>query len=272
MNQEPKPTYWEAIALNWKNVGSPLRPCRIDIENFSELIKRFGGPGTRALILGVTPELYGLPWPANSAVFSADRSIEMIKAIWPGPEEQATQANWLELPFPDNSFDCALCDGGLHLLQYPDEQKQLSASIARILKPGGRFIIRLFARPVPAEHTEAVFSDLQAGNIPNTHIFKLRLLMAMQDSPEEGILLKKVFEQIVREFGSLAGLQAATGWPAAEVSTLASYETSTNRYGFLTEEQSIEILHATGNLSLSRRIESRYPLGERCPVLSFKKS
>jgi len=271
MGIKPQSHHWETISSHWRNVGCPLRPCPDDIENYTKLIDPHGRDAIRALILGVTPELYHFAWPAGSTVHSVDRSRAMIKAIWPGPAESATNADWLDMPFPDESFDCVLCDGGLTLLEYPRSQQVLSATLARVLRRRGQFISRLFANPDQSEKPAAVLSDLGAGNIPSVHILKLRLAMALQRSAESGIVLEHVFETIIREFGSLDGLHASTGWPQGEVSTLSSYYLSKDRYHFFTRQQAIEVLTTGGGLVFERAIESSYPLGERCPFLSFRK-
>jgi SAM-dependent methyltransferase len=263
--------YWQTIAANWKNIGKPLRPCDADIENFNALLNLSEQPALRVLILGVTPELYHLNWPDGSEMFAADRSADMIRAIWQGPTEKAFTTDWLDLPFDDASFDFVLCDGGLHLLSYPEGQQQLADSTARVLKPGGQLLLRLFALPEPVEQPDQVFDDLFNNNIPSTHIFKLRLAMALQEQSQDGIILNKVFARIIQECTSLETLQQTTGWPANEVSSLRSYETSTNRYSFLTIEQSIQTLTASGNLALHRNIKNDYPLGERCPIISLRK-
>jgi SAM-dependent methyltransferase len=267
----PQSHHWETIASHWRNVGCPLRPCPDDIGNYTKLIDPHGRDAIRALILGVTPELYHLAWPAGSTVQSADRSSAMIKAIWPGPPESATNTDWLDMPFPDESFDCVLCDGGMTLLEYPRSQQVLSSTLARILKRRGQFIIRLFENPDQSEKPAAVLSDLRAGNIPSVHVLKLRLAMALQRSAESGIVLEHVFETIIQEFGSLDGLYASTGWPQGEVSTLTSYYLSKDRYHFFTRQQAIEVLSSGGGLAFERGIESSYLLGERCPLLSFRK-
>jgi ubiquinone/menaquinone biosynthesis C-methylase UbiE len=50
------------------------------------------------------------------------------------------QANGLQLPFPDNSFDAVVCCNLFHLI--PNQQKPLFiAEMGRVLKPGGRMVV-----------------------------------------------------------------------------------------------------------------------------------
>ena len=272
MKPSSAPHYWHTIAAHWNNVGHPLRPNAQDIDGFTSLLNLPGNRPLRILILGVTPELYGIHWPNGSEILAADRSEPMIKAIWPGPPDTAFTANWTALPFDAASFDAVLCDGGLHLQRYPTGQRQIAESIARILKPNGRFLIRLFALPDSPESPEQVFSDLHAGRIPSLHIFKLRLAMALQKNPESGVILNSVYARVIEEIDNLDALQELTGWPANEISSLSSYDASTTRYSFLNRAQSIQTLCAQGKLALHGQVANPYPLGERCPILSFRKS
>ena len=200
----------------------------------------------KPLILGVTPELYRLNWPAGTVVHAVDRAQEMIGAIWVGPPGDAVHGEWLHLPFGDAAFDCVACDGGLHLLGYPDDQKALARSVA-------------------------VMQDLSTGRIASFHAFKLRLAMSLQQSPIHGVVLDGVYRYLLNAVGSLDQLVRMTGWPQAEVMTVSSYRDSPNVYHFLTEERSIEALCAESSIVLEDRRESHYPLGDRCPVLSFRK-
>ncbi len=259
------------IAGKWAHIGAPLRPGMADLEGFRKVVGLPGGTPRRVLILGVTPELWRLGWPVGSEVRAVDLSQEMIGALWPGPSGTAVEGDWRALPFPPESFDCVLCDGGLVLLDYPEGQARLAAAVAGVLRPGGRFTIRLFCKP-EGDSVEAIRADLAARLIPSVHVLKLRLGMALQATPEEGVVLNDVFERVGREFGGLEGLQAATGWPREEVLTLSSYEGTVNRYHFLSDVESVRVLESGGHLVCDERLESDYPLGERCPLYAFRKS
>lgn len=50
------------------------------------------------------------------------------------------------LPFPDASFDAVICSMSFH--HYPDPLKFLK-SVRRVLRPGGRFILREMTGPAP---------------------------------------------------------------------------------------------------------------------------
>ena len=61
------------------------------------------------------------------------------------PNVRVTQANLLALPFPDNYFDVAWSSG---VLMYSPDASQAFRSIARTVKPGGRFFISVYGTDV----------------------------------------------------------------------------------------------------------------------------
>ncbi len=265
--------HWQQISRRWKSVGAPLRPGEDDVRHFAELLGISRAAPFRSLILGVTPELYSLPWPEGSTVLAADRSPEMIACIWPGPAEAAHRADWLELGFADRSFDAVLCDGGLHLQGYPEGHTRLAHSVSRVLSDDGRFLLRLFALPPEPQTVHDVWGDLEQGKVANFHELKLRMAMALQTIPARGIVLGDVYDAILGHVDGRLGLIAdQTGWPPEQVETIESYKNSTNSYHFLSESESVAALTASGRLVLHGRKVGRYPLGERCPLLLFQKT
>ena len=99
----------------------------------------------------------------------------MISHIWPGPAAHVIQADWRELPLADASLDVVVCDGGLHLLDYPQGQSQLARTLARAIAPDGLFAVRLFVPPPQPETEAEVLAALLAGRIPDLNCLKLRL-------------------------------------------------------------------------------------------------
>jgi ubiquinone/menaquinone biosynthesis C-methylase UbiE len=59
------------------------------------------------------------------------------------PYERLEQGNARSMPFPDNSFDIVFSHGVLHHIPNVIE---VQSEIARVLKPGGRLIVMLYAR------------------------------------------------------------------------------------------------------------------------------
>jgi SAM-dependent methyltransferase len=59
------------------------------------------------------------------------------------PNVRVTQANLLALPFPDDCFDLAWSSG---VLMYAPDASQVFRSIARTVRPGGRFFISVYGK------------------------------------------------------------------------------------------------------------------------------
>ena len=265
--------HWQFIANRWSNVGSPLRPIAEDQEIFSDLLGIQDSGPLRALILGVTPELKNLSWPEHSVVKAIDRSVDMIHAIWPGEKTDAVEGNWLQMPFADESFDCVLCDGGLHLLEYPDGHQGLVESVYRVLSTSGRFTLRLFALPARREPLEDVFSSVERGEVDSFHAFKLRVLMGLQTSPEVGVSVRNAYYTIHSWVGGdFQDLSNRTGWPLEQIQTLESYRDTASNYHFLSEEESISSLTCGGRFRLLERRRGSYRLSQRCAILLLERT
>jgi hypothetical protein len=180
--------HWPAAARQWQELGPPLRPAAEDInfcaDGVREWVRSRGAP--RVLLLGVTPELYRLPWPKGTDFLAADRTQAMIDHVWPGPKEAVRCTDWLALALPEGSRDIVLCDGGLPLLAYPEEQRRLPRLLRAVLSDQGLCILRLYVPPPQRESPDAVLRDLLEGRIANLNVLKLRLSMALMESAEAG--------------------------------------------------------------------------------------
>src|SRR5882724_8200549 len=145
-DSSPAGGHWHATAQRWNQIGPPLRPSPEDIAIYAAAINRWilanGAP--RALILGVTPELYRLSWPSGTALQAVDRTSGMIEAVWPGPRSVVLCADWTAMPLPARSQDVALCDAGLILVSFPHGLSKIVRVLQQVLTPGGLFVTRLF--------------------------------------------------------------------------------------------------------------------------------
>ena len=231
--------HWGRTACYWPRIGPPLRPCEEDLAFVRDAVREWDGKGTapRVLVLGVTPEFWSFPWPQGTDILAVDRSEPMIRAAWPGPRHCVLCADWLEMALPDASRDIALCDGGLHLLAYPQEQGQLIRRLRGVLSDNGLCILRLYVPPPRRESSRTVLEDLLAGRVANLNVLKLRLSMALQKSAEEGVALTSVWAAVRQVVPDLAALAAAIGWPAGQAEAFEVYRDSPARYHFVTIEQ-----------------------------------
>jgi SAM-dependent methyltransferase len=265
--------HWLPLAAVWEQVASPLRPAPEDLHVYARLvqpwIEQHGAP--RVLLLGVTPEIYRLRWPAGRDFQAVDRSPAMIEHVWPGRPEEVLQADWLDLPLPGGSRDLAICDGGLHLLEHPHGQQRLVENLHRVLAPGGLCLFRLYALPEVAEAPAAVLAELMAGGIPNLNVLKLRLGMAMQASPGAGVRLRDIWRELHVLADDWESLAARLGWPLEHLQVIEAYRDSEAAYHFLSVADTRALFCAGGGFVFREMFTPTYQLGERCPIMVFER-
>lgn len=268
-----KAQHWKSFAHLWDQLGAPLRPGPEDQANYEKFFRDWLGqfPQSKAVILGVTPELFHLRWPAKCELLALDRAREMIDEVWPGSREQVIEGDWLEMPVR-GPRQLSLCDGGLMLLEYPRVQEQLRDRLERLIGPGGRSIFRLFALPEMRETHEVVLEELVRGKIPNLNVLKLRLGMALQANPEEGVAVREILRAVESVDSDLLRLAQRLGWKPEQMQAIEAYRNSGAVYYFPTERQTIELFCASGAFDFLGRATGHYPLAERCPVVAFKRS
>lgn len=268
-NEQSSADHWPDMSKVWEQIGQPLRPTQQDLDFLSEEIKLWADKNgiPRALILGVTPELYHLPWPNETDLMAVDHTQEMIDTIWPGSKDSAICADWPNMPIESNSRDIVMCDGGLHLLDYPDGQIQLIKTLQRVIAPGGLCIFRLFALPKHRETVEQVLDDLFNSNIPNLNILKLRLGMALQTSKTEGVVLENVWETLHQAAPDFERLANKIHWPLEHLLAINAYKNSPSRYYFLKTDEVKDLFDE--RFSVKNVHVPDYDLGERCPTVVF---
>lgn len=267
---------WSRVASVWSHVGPPLRPSAEDLGFFAQAVAETRAPpgssALRGLILGVTPELYALPWPDPAQVVAVDRSPEMIEHVWPGPPSQIRLADWREAPLAAASIDVALCDGGLQLLDWPDGQAQLRRALAQRIATGGTFAVRLFLPPAERESPDQVVDELMAGRIPDLNCLKLRLGIALQKTASGGVELDTVWRTLRALATSWEELAARLGWPLSHLLAIDAYRGSAARYYFANREEIVDLFQKTGWFECVRVSVPRYLMGTQCPTVVFRRT
>lgn len=258
-------------------MGSPLRPAPEDIQFYRDVLKVWSQKNARGsvrtLIFGVTPELHSLAQESGCQLLAVDRNPDMIKTIWPGEDGTAVCCDWRDVPLPRGGTDVVMCDGGLHLIPYRDEQLALIAEIRRLLRKGGRVAFRLFLPSEHGETPEEVLADLAAGKIPNLNCLKLRLGTAMMSTSEEGVSLHDVWYQLRSFYNNAEWSSVAEklGWEAEHLEVIESYRDSAARYHFVSLRQVVQLFTEGDKpgFELASIWYPEYPMGERCPLVSF---
>lgn len=264
---------WIAQARQWARIGPPLKPSRADIALIEELVRSLTKP--RALLLGVTPEIATLAWPAGTALVAVDRSEGMIATVWPAqgiPEgAKAICADWCAMPLEDASIDIAVGDGSLNALSSSAQYEPFTRELRRVLDgSGGPGLVhlRVFVSPAVRESLEDVAADLRAGGIRSFHALKWRVAMAVPTTLERGTVLDEVW----RAFRSICpdddAVAAQIGCDRATVETIHTYRGSPAAYTFPTLA---EIRAAFASRFVEESIVTpSYELGDRCLSFTFR--
>ncbi|MCE9572662.1 MAG: class I SAM-dependent methyltransferase [Deltaproteobacteria bacterium] len=263
--------HWSLHARQWALVGPPLRPCAADVAIATAELAAWTAAhrrAPRALLLGVTPELATLAWPAGTALTAIDRAPAMIGALFTAtPDRRAVVADWRALPLRAAAIDVALGDGCLPNLAFPDGYRAFARELGRVLAPGGALVTRLFVSPPVREALGAVADALAAGAIGSFHAFKWRLAMAVAPD-DRNVRVAAIWEAFAALVPDRAALARATGWPAAEIATIDAYRDSARVYAFPTLDETRAAL-GDALVETACRVPA-YELGDRCPSLTLR--
>jgi SAM-dependent methyltransferase len=270
--------FWRTLAGQWDLLGSPVRPCAEDIRIVEEMLATetglLGMPAKkRTLLLGVTPEIAAARWSQEVELLAVERVRAMIDLVWPGDTDsrQAICADWLHVPFPDESFDLVIGDGCLTPVGFPDELSRLLASVHRRLRRDGYLMLRLFCRPDVGETPDAVIAALQSGAIGSIHAFKWRLAMAIQgiaDSPD--VAVDEIWQIWNAARIDARALAEARGWAPEAVGMIDLYRGSPARNNFMRFDDAMGHLRRAGFEPVATRV-GNYELAERCPHVLLRK-
>lgn len=227
----------------------------------------------RVLLLGTTQELLNLRWPGEAWIVAIDSSEAMLRArclqLEPAMRVSPVCGDWCNLPVPSRQTDLVLADGSLAVLPNLNSIVKVMAEVADSLVQDGRFVVRAFVRPVPAESPEAVCEDLLAGRIGSIHAAKWRLAMSLHGTLSEGVELDAVWRVFRRAVPRTESLAARLGWSSSAVDTIDAYKGVKARYFFPTLSELRDLFSST--FSELRCHVPAYELGERCPTLVLVK-
>jgi SAM-dependent methyltransferase len=223
------------------------------------------------LLLGVTAEIAAIPWPEASSLIAVDNSFAMARTVWPGnipSKRRAVCGDWLALPQAHASCDVVIGDGSMNCVRYPDGFRALARSVRSVLRPDGVLLLRSFVRPEGQGSLEQVFADLFQGKFPTVNHFKFQLLMAMQRSTKQGIVLDDVYREWVRRNINKDKLMAITGWEKQATRSIELYEGQDVVHTFPTVSELRSVLaEFFDEVSIST---PAYFLGDRCPSFVLK--
>ena len=272
MNPSAQGAVWTRHAAQWSRVGAPLRPGPEDCDHFADLLYPVLGPGASLGILGVTPELIQLAWPAGTRLQAFDHSQAMVDALWapnPAIPSQVCVARWETLPCADASLDAVAGDNSLGVMASLGDQEPVLRSLARVLRPGGRLVLRYFVRPDRPEPDDRVAADALAGRIRSFHALKWRVAMTLSEAPGYSVAVADIHRRFERLFPDRERLARAGGWPSELIDTIDAYADAPTRYAFPTLEAAIAMARPWFEVTDVR--QGSYELAERCPIVAMRR-
>ena len=268
-------SYWDEFPQAAANFGAPLRPpleaVRFMENTAMEWARSHPGEGLRALLLGVTAEIACMRWPEAATLLAVDCSYPMVQSVWSGNvpgKRAAVCANWLALPARPASRDIAIGDGSFNCLDFPDGLRAAARSVESVVQKDGLFVLRCFVQAEPRESLDALFDEALRGSIGSFHAFKLRLLMALQESAHKGVAVKDAYWAWTDRKIDLERLPSSPGWAKPAVETIGLYRDAETVYSFPTlDELRMELAEFFEEISVT--VHS-YELAERCPILVLR--
>lgn len=259
--------HFTRIVTQWSDFGPPLRPAPGDTALMQAAIDELQ-PGCRAVLLGLTPEIVASRWPSATRLVAVDHSAAMIAALWQPDAAPASahaiQADWCAMPIASGCLDFVAGDGCYIVLSRPEGPRALTQEVHRVLRPGGRFAIRVFLRPDALERIDDIARALAGGEIGSVHALKLRLLAALHGSAGAGVRLPEVWRAWKELPQPPAALYGRRGWSAGEIAGIESYRNLDVSYMLPTAAE-FRASIASHFVELSCR-HARSELGARCPT------
>lgn len=257
---------WASFHCRRSGQSVPLKPH----EDVCAFIRtRLRGFGERVLLLGSTPELADL---ADRTV-AVDSSEESLALIWPGngPARYAARANWLALPCAAGMFSAVIGDGSLNCLEYPHGYLRLFEEMARILRPGGRAVIRIYVRPEVGESIAHIRNEVLAGRVGHVDALKWRLAHALCSARKQSNLpVTSIYHAFEDVFPDRQLLRRLTGWSDAQLERVDAYANLPDVFSFPSARQLLALVpsaFAHGALYHT----GAYELAERCPMLVMER-
>lgn len=266
---------WVSIARGYAEFSSPMVPSEQDIGLYEQVAAchavSVGKDRINALMLGVTPGIAQMRWPEGARVLAVEVSPEVIRALWPGDiphVREARCASWFEMSMGPGSCDLIVGDGSLNTCRFPGELQELSRLLSKLLTHDGVLAVRCYVQQGCSESVESVFDALFNSRVLNVDSFKMRLYLAMQKSPLEGVSVRDA-ARVLDSFGVDSRLMKQfLGWSDAAIEPFLRWRTSDAVYSFPSlDELRTALSEDFDEVSVTL---PTYELGHCCPMLVMR--
>jgi SAM-dependent methyltransferase len=232
--------FWEAISTKFQ-YSPPLTPGDSDIAWYAEralgCLSKTDVP-RRALLLGVTPRIVAMQWPAGTMLVPVDWSQGMIRNVLPhaadAREAIPVRGDWRELPLADSSMHAAFCDLLFPAMPSFDDGELALRELARVLRSGGGLFIRCFVRPDPEESANGLLREIAEGRAADLSVLRMRLAAAVQGASRSGVEVGQVWKVFDERFPDRAALARLYDAGPTAFETIERWRNLHLRYAFPT--------------------------------------
>ena len=189
----------------------------------------------------------------------------MIALAWPGDtvRRRAIIGDWKALPLESGSMGAVMGDGALSMLDWPEGAATLLAELWRVLRPGGRAVVRCFATAEVPETLEFMPNSMVKYGM-SFHEFRLRFNMAAARADGMvGITSARLFEHyqtVIRD-------AALADWPEGGLAEIEAYAGSAYIHCYPKRSELADLLQAAWRGPWQFVETSGYPGAELCPLL-----
>jgi len=255
------------------SIPPPLRPGKQDLAIYTAETASWrstaGAP--RVLVLGATPALHDLPWPAGTDLLAVDKSAFMLEQLWPGNAETTRCQDWAALSLPDRSRDIALTDLGLMFVAQPAPLADVATRLGRVIAPGGVFIARHVCEAGAPEDFDGVIQDLINGKVLNSSVLKMRLAIAL-GSRAGRVRLGDIWARFDQAVPDRVELLARTGWSARELANIEGYRNADEIYHLSESAELVSVFcTASAGFDLIAQHAPDHALRKHTRILTFRR-
>jgi SAM-dependent methyltransferase len=196
----------------------------------------------------------------------------MVRTVWRDSESAAVsgaiRADWRALPIETESVDLVLADGSYTALGSFDRVQAMNVEVRRVLRPGGHYCVRAFARPERAESLTEVMNSLAEGHMRNAILFRWRLAMAIPVRSREGVRIGSIWDAWCNYAADPKALAERNGWTDDELEGIEKYRGVEAPYYFPSRAELRE-LAGTQFEWLGLEI-GRFECGDRFPRVAMR--